>query len=111
MEGLLSTGPTPSSLYSNMPLSIKEIMDDEDFTDIILVGEGNLKMKAHKVILASSSRFFKEFLMENSHPHLLLYMRGITARHLHAMVHLCLDHLSEDILKLSITTRYRDIHS
>ena len=71
---------------SNIILSFKEIREDQDFTDITLVGEGNLKITAHKVILASSSRFFKYFLTDNSHPHPLIYMRGITAGTLLAMV-------------------------
>ena len=69
-----------------MRLSFEEIRIDQDFTEITLVGEGNHKIKAHKVILASSNRFFKDFFMENSHPHPFLHMRGITAGHLRAMM-------------------------
>ena len=72
--------------HSNMILSFKEIKEDQDFTDITLVGECNIKIRAHKVILASSSNFFNDFLKENSHPHPLIYMRGITAGTLQAMV-------------------------
>ena len=75
-----------NDFHSSMRLSFEEIRADQDFTDITLVGEGNLRVKAHKVILASSSGFFKDFFMENNHPHPLLYMRGILTGHLRAMM-------------------------
>ena len=72
--------------HTNISLSFKEIREDQEFSNVTLVGEGNLKIKVHKVILAASSRFFKDLLRDNQHPHPLLYMRGIKGEHLTALV-------------------------
>ena len=72
--------------HTNISLSYKEIREDQEFSDVTLVGEGNVKIKAHKVILAASSKFFKDLLHDNQHPHPLMYMRGIKGEHLSALV-------------------------
>ena len=60
--------------------------DANDFCDVTLVSEGNQQIKAHKVILASSSSVFMEILKSNQHNHPLIYMRGIQANDLEAIV-------------------------
>ena len=71
---------------TNMSLSFKEIRDDNKFSDVTLVVEGNFKIEAHRVILAASSKFFKNLLHEKKHPHPFIYMRGIKEKHLSAIV-------------------------
>ena len=71
---------------TNITSSFKEIREDQQFSDVTLAGEGNIKIKAHKVVLAASSKFFKDLLHDNQHPHPLLYMRGIKGEHLSALV-------------------------
>ena len=71
---------------TNMSLSFKEIRDDHEFCDVTLAVEGNFKIEAHRVILAASSKFFKNLLQDNKHPHPLIYMRGIKEKHLSAIV-------------------------
>ena len=51
-----------------------------------LACEDGTQVEAHKVILASSSPFFMEILKRNKHPHPLIYMRGIKAEALTAIV-------------------------
>ena len=59
---------------------------DEDFSDVTLICDGDQKKEAHMVILAASSSFFKTVLKQNKHPHPLLYMRGMTAIQLGAVL-------------------------
>ena len=73
-----------NDFQKNVSESFTEIR--EDFCDVTLAGEGNRKIKAHKVILAASSSFFREILKENQHPHPLLYMRGVKGDHLASVV-------------------------
>ena len=68
----------------NVSSSFREIR--EDFCDVTLTCEANMKITAHKVILAASSNFFREILTENQHPHPLLYMRGIKGVHLKSVI-------------------------
>ena len=51
-----------------------------------LACEDGSNIEAHKVALASSSPFFMEMLMKNKHPHPMIYMRGLKAETLGAMV-------------------------
>ena len=37
-------------------------------------------MEAHKVVLASSSLFFKKMLKKSEHPHPLTYLRGFQSK-------------------------------
>ena len=49
------------------------LKDDEDFTDVTLACEDGMQVKAHKVVLASSSPFFQNILRKNKHIHPLHY--------------------------------------
>ena len=40
---------------------------DEDFADVTLVSEDGEQMESHKIVLASSSSFFKNLLSQNYH--------------------------------------------
>ena len=64
-----------NDFQENVTTSFKEIR--AAFCDVTLIGEGNVKIEAHKVILAASSYFFRDLLRQNPHPNPLLYMRGI----------------------------------
>ena len=54
--------------------------------DVTLACEDGKQVEAHKVILASSSPFFHNFLKRNKHPHPLIYMRGVKSDDLLAIV-------------------------
>ena len=66
--------------------SFKELREDRDFADVTLVCETGQQIEAHKVVLASASPFFTELLKKNRHPHPLIYMRGLKAEDLTAIV-------------------------
>ena len=59
---------------------------DQEFSDVTLACEDGMQVVAHKVILVSSSPFFMEILKKNKHPHPLIYMRGIKAETLTAIL-------------------------
>ena len=58
------------------------------FTDVTLVSGDGFKLEAHKTVLSSSSSFFKDILIENQHPSVLLYMRGVTHKELELLLEL-----------------------
>ena len=70
----------------NISASFGDLRGDKDFTDVTLVCEDGQQVEVHKVVLASSSPFFKELLRKNSHPHPLVYMRALKSEDLIAMV-------------------------
>ena len=65
--------------------SFAELRSDIDFTDVTLACEDQ-SIKAHKVILSACSPFFKKLLKNQSHPHPLIYMRGMKSNDLTAMI-------------------------
>ena len=75
-----------NDFQENMNSAFGEFRNDQDFADVTLVCEDGTQIQTHKVILASSSPFFMEMLKKNTHPHPLIYMRGVRAEELVAMV-------------------------
>ena len=74
------------SFQTNMISSFDQIRKDPEFSDVTLSCDGENNFEAHKIILTSSSSFFSKLLKKSSHPHPLLYMRGIDTRHLSAVL-------------------------
>ena len=60
------------------PRAIRNLYKDEYFTDVTLVTTEGEKIIAHKVILSSSSAFFKNIFIQNPHSNPLLYLKDIT---------------------------------
>ena len=56
--------------------SFGELRNDTNFTDVTLACEDQT-IKAHRVILAGCSPFFKRLFKTHSHPQSLIYMRGL----------------------------------
>ena len=55
---------------------------DKEFTDVTLVSGDRVKIEAHKVVIASSSNFFRDILKQNPHPKPLIYMKDFQHAHL-----------------------------
>ena len=70
----------------NASSAFGDLREDRDFTDVTLACEDGQQVEAHKVILASSSPFFKDILKKNKHPHPLIYMRGLKLEDLWSIV-------------------------
>ena len=66
--------------------AFEELRNDPELTDVTLVCKGGEQLKAHKIVLASASPFFMDLFKRNSHPHPLLYLRGLGVEDLAAMV-------------------------
>jgi len=60
----------------NIISAFTNLKEEKDFTDVTLACSDN-QVEAHKVILASSSPFFKRILKKNPHSHPLIYLKGI----------------------------------
>merc|ERR1712129_476644 len=53
------------------------LKQDTDFLDVTLACEDGKQVKAHKVVLSSSSSVFQSILKNNPHSHPLLYLTGV----------------------------------
>ena len=63
----------------------QDLRNEADFSDVTLVCEEQ-QIEAHKIILTASSPFFKGVLKKNKHSHPIIYMRGLKAKDLVAIV-------------------------
>merc|ERR1711942_187661 len=70
----------------NITTSIKDLSEELEFTDVTLACGDGQQVQAHKVILASSSIFFRNILKNNKHAHPLIYMRGLTMKDLSSIM-------------------------
>jgi len=56
------------------------------FADVTLVSDDQNQVQAHKFMLSACSPVLNSLLMNNPHPHPLLYMRGIKLQELQAIL-------------------------
>ena len=62
---------------ANVSTSFAELRHDQDFFDVTLALEDHRQVRAHKVILAACSPFFRRVLKANPHERPLLYLKGV----------------------------------
>ena len=75
-----------NDFQENLTSAFQGLRNDQDFADVTLACEDGTQIETHKMILASSSPFFMEILKRNKHPHPMIYMRGLKAEALVALV-------------------------
>ena len=63
-----------------------KLASDETFADVTLACDDGQQLKAHRVILAACSPFFRNILSQNLHPHPLLYVQGVDIKHLKSLL-------------------------
>ena len=70
----------------NIGSSYNDLRNNPDFSDVTLVCEEDQQVEAHRIILASSSTFFNNVLKRNTHSHPMIYMKGLKAKDLMAIL-------------------------
>ena len=67
---------------TNTADTFKKLFADTIFTDVTLACDDGQTIEAHKVILSACSDFFRKILIKKTHPHPLIFLRGISYEHL-----------------------------
>jgi hypothetical protein len=75
-----------NDFQQNIAGSYRDLWRDKDFSDVTLVCEENQKIETHQNILSACSPFFSTVLKMNKHSHPMIYMRGLKAKDLEAIV-------------------------
>ena len=70
----------------NIVSSYNDLRKDSDFSDVTLVCNEDQQIEAHRIILTACSPFFRTVLKKNKSSHPIIYMRGIKAKDLVALV-------------------------
>ena len=71
-----------NDFQDNIKVAFANLREDKRFTDVTLACEDGQQLEAHKVILGASSPFFQKLFEKNTHPHPLIYMRGLKSKDL-----------------------------
>ena len=86
---------------------LKELLNDELFTDVTLACEDNKQLRTRKVILGASSTFFKNIFLNNSQQNLVIVLKGVTLENLSSIkrfVYLGQTEVGQDDLEGFMTT-------
>ena len=75
-----------NDFQDNICSVLGSLRQDRDFADMTLACEDGQQIDAHKVILAASSPVFQSMLKRSTHPHPLIYMRGLTSEDLRTII-------------------------
>ena len=62
--------------------AFRKLRSSDNFYDVTLVSDDQQQVSAHKVVLSSSSGYFKNILTSNKHSHPLLCLNGVNKRDL-----------------------------
>ena len=75
-----------NEFQSSIGKSLSKIHKDKHFADVTLACDDGKQIEAHKVILSSSSSFFRNILLNNPHQHPLLYLKGVKFHNLQSLL-------------------------
>ena len=67
---------------TNAPNTFRKLWNDQHFADVTLATLDDHQIRAHKVILSSCSKFFRNIFLKNPHQNPLLYLKGIMYKEL-----------------------------
>jgi len=71
-----------NDFHSNVSNSFSKLRKENDFNDVTLVSDDQKQISAHKVVLSSSSEYFKCILKQNKHQNPLLCLEGVSSSEL-----------------------------
>ena len=68
-----------NDFHSNVSNTFRKLRMSDHFYDVTLVSDDQQQVSAHKIILSSSSEYFKNILTSNTHSHPMLCLNGVNA--------------------------------
>ena len=71
---------------NNLFSFVSALQNNPAFSDVTLVTEDDCQIETNKVVLSASSLFFRNILTKNTHPHPLIYLRGICSEDLKSLI-------------------------
>ena len=75
-----------NDFQENIITSFASLRGESNFSDVTLACADGEQVKAHKMVLVSTSPFFQGILKTNSHPHPMIFMKGVTSVIMSAVV-------------------------
>ena len=97
---------------SNVVKSFTTLRYDSDLSDVTLVSDDHKHITSHRVVLSTSSSYFKEIFTKNKHSHPMLCLSGVTSQDINNVLDYIYNgevKINEDNLKsfLEIANRFK----
>merc|ERR1712179_323507 len=61
----------------NFKESLRELREDQDYSDVTIACEGDFQVDAHKIVLSMGSRFFREIIKKSRNKNTFIFLKGI----------------------------------
>ena len=87
--------------------TLKSVHLDKNFANVTLACDDDQQIEAHKIILSSASQFFKKVLLNNLHPHPLIYLSGLKIEELRSIIEFI--YLGETEVEANNLPRFLDV--
>ena len=71
-----------NDFQTNVSTLFRKLREEKDFFDVTLVSDDEVHVSSHKLVLSSSSDFFKNLLRKSSHSNPLIYLPGVSSKEL-----------------------------
>ena len=66
-----------NSFPNHIACSLSDLFKTNTFSDVTLVSEDDWQVKAHKFVLSACSPVLRKILLNNLHPHPVIFLRGV----------------------------------
>ena len=71
---------------ANLAFSLSDFFRETISFDVTLVSDDQIQFQAHKCVLSACSPVIKDLLLNNPHPHPLIYLRGVKQQELRSIL-------------------------
>ena len=71
----------------NLSSSLCDAFKETNYSDVTLVSDDKKEFQAHKYVLTASSPVLKHILLNNPHPHPIIFLRGVKQQELESILH------------------------
>ena len=66
-----------NSFLSHLDCKFRNLVKERHFADVTLVSDDQIQIPAHKIVLSASSPVLKKLLLDNPHPHPMIFLNGV----------------------------------
>ena len=77
---------TWNTFLTHLDYTFRDLVTERHFADVTLVSDDQVQIKAHKIILSSCSPVLKKLLLDNPHPHPMIYLSGVKHEQLESIL-------------------------
>ena len=77
---------TWNTFLPHLDCTFRDLVTERHFADVTLVSDDQIQIPAHKIVLSTSSPVLKKLLLDNPHPHPMIYLSGVKHKQLESIL-------------------------